>query len=564
MSTSTTDSKLQDQAFSEHRLGLMILENRSGAALAAAIPHFLSAIAIWRQLNWPTRVAEIQLDLGRLHTKSGNFAEAAALSAEAVHAFAGAGDERAIDAGILAGKAYLEVNQAPAALRSLQRAVAIADERNDHLRIAAVQVELGRAQVATGDAPAALKAATRALGIFDSYKRKIEVARCHEVIANAQTIAGDAPAAGAAYESAIAVYQELGRPVETGEVLNRFADWQRDRGDLAAAEAILDRALALYTQTGKQGLAAQTLRRLGTVHAKRGDTTKADERYRRSLELCRTLEDHEGLSRTYYLLGAADLRAGLVDDGLAKLNESLVAAERANQPSLLEPTLAAIARVHRSRGEHDAALEVMQRWVEVLKAQGDRHDALQVLGTIAEVHLDKGAWDQAEAHLQRLVRATTSPADRDLHTRTLRQLGTVEARREAWPAARAHLTEALESLAADVQPETRAALNAQIGHVCLRQADAIIRSGAHRQVGSGGHPDCLLAAVDHLHAAEQQFTTAHDSHALARVLVDLGNAKALLGQTSEAKSAFEQAADTCEKQGDVRATTIIRRATRTL
>ncbi len=322
MSTSTTDSQLQDQAFSEHRLGLMILENRAGAALAAAIPHFTSAIAIWRQLNWPTRVAEIQLDLGRLHSKTGNYAEAAALSAEAVHAFAGAGDERAIDAGILAGKAYLEVNQAPPALRSLRRAAEIADERNDHLRIAAVQVELGRALIASGgpdDATAALTSADRALKIFDSYKRKIEVARCQEVIANAQTIAGNAPAAVAAYEAAIAIYTELGRPVETGDVLSRFADWQRDRGDLGAAEGVLDRALALYTQTGKQGLVAQTLRRLGTVHAKRGDATKADERYRRSLELCRSLDDHEGLSRTYYLLGAADLRAGLVDDGLTKL-----------------------------------------------------------------------------------------------------------------------------------------------------------------------------------------------------------------------------------------------------
>ncbi len=242
----------------------------------------------------------------------------------------------------------------------------------------------------------------------------------------------------------------------------------------------------------------------------------------------------------------------------------MVEAELAKQPNLLEPTLAAIARVHRSRGEHDAALVVMQRWVEVLKAQGDRSDALQVLGTIAEVHLDKGAWDQAEAHLQRLVRATASPADRDLHTRTLRQLGTVEAKREAWPEARAHLTEALEALPADVQPETRAALHAQIGHVCLQQADAIIRKGGHRNIGSGGHPDCLLAAVDHLQTAERQFTVANDSQALARVLVDLGNAKALLGQTAEAKNAFEQAADACEKQGDVRATTIIRRATRTL
>ncbi len=49
-----------------------------------------------------------------------------------------------------------------------------------------------------------------------------------------------------------------------------------------------------------------------------------------------------------------------------------------------------------------------------------------------------------------------------------------------------------------------------------------------------------------------------------KVLVGIGNAKAMLGHSGEARTIFDEAADLCEKQGDVRATTIIRRATRTL
>ena len=63
---------------------------------------------------------------------------------------------------------------------------------------------------------------------------------------------------------------------------------------------------------------------------------------------------------------------------------------------------------------------------------------------------------------------------------------------------------------------------------------------------------------------ERLLREAGDEPGLAKVLVDMGNAKALLGRTDEAKNAFEQAADACEKQGDVRATTIIRRATQKL
>ena len=563
MVTSAGDSQLQDQAFSERRLGLMILENKNGAALAAGIPHLQAALEIWRKLAWATRIAELQIDLGNLHRKAGNHAESAKEFSQAMTVFAGANDERAIDAAVLAGNAFLDLNQQVEALAVLGRAAELADERNDHLRIAAVQIDLGRAQVAAGNAPAALAAAERAMKIFGSFKRKGEVARCHELYANAHTVAGNSVEAVHHFELAAQIQTELARPVEAGEVLGRLADWHRDHSDLPAAEAVLDRALAMYTQTGKNGLVAHTLRRLGTIHAKRGEPDKAGARYARSLELCRSLNDHEGTSRTLYLLGAADIRAGRVDEGLVKLNESIAAAEQANQPGLVEPALAAIARVHRSRGEHDAALAVMQRWVEVLKKQGDRADALQVLGSIAEIYQDKGAWEEAEAHLQRLVRVTATPVDRDLHARALRQLGTAEARRGAWGEARAHLTEALETMS-EASSETRAALSAQVGHVCLQQADAMMRRGEHRKVGSGGHPDYLLVSVDHLQIAERLLRESGDEQALAKVLVDLGNAKALLGRTEEAKNAFEQAADACEKQGDVRATTIIRRATQKL
>ena len=87
---SESQSKLQDRAFSERRLGLLILENKDGAALAAGIPHFHASIEAWRTLNWPTRVAEVQLDLATLHRKAGHVQEASAAATEAFHAFAGA------------------------------------------------------------------------------------------------------------------------------------------------------------------------------------------------------------------------------------------------------------------------------------------------------------------------------------------------------------------------------------------------------------------------------------------------------------------------------------------
>jgi tetratricopeptide (TPR) repeat protein len=548
MATSDGIHQIQDQAQSERRLGLLILENKDGAALAAGIPHFAAAMEAWRQLGWPSRVAEVQLDLARLHAKAHHHAACATVATEAMHTFAGEGDERAIDAAVLAASALLVVGRPSEALAALRRGAEIADQRNDHLRLAVVKLELARAYLAAGDAALALTEVTAAHATFLAFRRQIEVARCAEVAADAHTVAGDPAAAAAAYERAIGIHQELGRPVEASEVLGRFADWHRDHGDLAQAEAVLERALTLQGQTGKSLLVAHTLCRLGSIHAKRGDAVRAVDRYQRSLELCRSLGDQDGTSRALYLLGATDIRAGQVDQGLARLQESLAVAEAANLPALREPVLAAIARVYRSRGEHDAALAVMQRWVAVLKSQGDRADALQVLGQIAEIYQDKGAWSEAEAHLQRLVAVTGGPADRDLHARCLRQLAVAEARRGAYSDARAHITEALAALV-DAAPETRAALLAQVGHIALQQVAA----------GSGDQTATTIAAEEHLRQAEAIWRTQGDESALARVLVDLGNARHLLGQDAAAEAAFAEAAALCEKRGDVRATQRIRR-----
>ena len=48
-------AELEARAQSERRLGLLILENKNGAALAAGVPHFRNAAELWAQAGWPSR-----------------------------------------------------------------------------------------------------------------------------------------------------------------------------------------------------------------------------------------------------------------------------------------------------------------------------------------------------------------------------------------------------------------------------------------------------------------------------------------------------------------------------
>ena len=68
-------------------------------------------------------------------------------------------------------------------------------------------------------------------------------------------------------------------------------------------------------------------------------------------------------------------------------------------------------------------------------------------------------------------------------------------------------------------------------------------------------------ALEQFQRALDLYTYFEDDQSKARVLVGLGNANNLLGNSEDARSLLEEAAKLCESQGDMRATMIIRRAT---
>ena len=102
---------------------------------------------------------------------------------------------------------------------------------------------------------------------------------------------------------------------------------------------------------------------------------------------------------------------------------------------------------------------------------------------------------------------------------------------------RDHLTQALLLLGDLPAYATRAQLQYRIGNIALRQQDGATALA------------CLQSAL----AANP------DEKLRPRILVDLGNAQVMLGQEDLAIGLFEQAAKVAEKQGDMRATQIIRR-----
>ena len=538
---------IADQAREERRLGLLILENKTGAALDAGVPHFRTCAELWEKAGWPTRRAEVLVDLGRLYAKAGNHNDAAKVLVDALKTLELANEQRlALDAATRAGQSCLALNVNDEGVRLLRRALQIAQDLNDHVQMGLCLLDLANGLVQRrkeGDAKEAIDDCDKALKIFVSFRKGPLRAQCHECKAAAFAILGDFTASAGEFEASVTLSTELARSYDATETLARWAEMERRHGNFDQSIALHNRCLATHKQTGNKALLAQSLRRLGLVHVKREQYQESVACYQQSLDLCEAVKDHDGISRSLYLLGAAEANAQRGDFALVYLERSLAAAKDSGNYHHQEQAMSAIASLHRQLGKNDKALAVMQQWVQVLAKLGDRSDQLRVLGSIAELHQEMGALAEAEAHLQRLIQVCVNPEDQPQRFRALHGLGTVLAKRGQHQTAFKHFKDALPGFSD--QPTTRARILHQMGLSAMAQSES-------------------QTALEYLQESLAIYTELKDDKARARVLVDVGNAQVALGNKDDAKDLFDEAADMCESQGDLRATTIIREATKGL
>ncbi len=540
--------EIQAKAQNERRLGLLIMENKSGAALTSAITHLRAAADAWGAIEVPTRRAECLMDLSQVHSRLEQFRRAADAAREALRIFLSSDRfEDACDAASAAGNALLALGEHREAERCLRQAEELANDLNEHLRMAQTRLDLTRVLIARRAAYDAINVCNEAREIFDDYRKGTKSAECHEQLGAAHAAEEEWEQSRRHYERAAEIFTELGRPFEASQVLSRFADVEADRGNHDHAIDILLRCLKLQKQHNNKGLQAQTYRLLGMVEVRKGDIEAALSAYEHSLDLCSILEDDAGRARTLYQIGSAQAQNRDPKAALDALEQSLAACERAGNHRIMERVLAAISKLHRLAGEHERALEIMHRWVEVLRELGERQDQLRVIGSIAKVHQERGSNDEAESHLRRLISVCTEPGDEHERAFAEHGLAVLLIGRKEYPEAAEHFERALSLFRTQREDP---AVATRLPHLLYQYGNCLLQLERAEE------------ALDRFNEAlEYDRGEEANGRARARVLVGIGNAYGQLGRENQARQFFDQAARLCEQQGDLRATRIIRRAT---
>lgn len=531
-------SNLEDRANDARRLGLMIVESRSGQALAAAIPHLREAADLFGHEQRMVRRCECLVELGRVYARLGQRDQAAAVFTEGLALVEDESDlTLAITAASEAGLARLAQGALEPALQMLRRAEALADKANDHLQLAQVRHDLARCHIVRGEAEAARTAAESALATFTAFRKSLQRTACEERLAEAAVLAGDAIEASKRFQTAATSMAEMGRHADADAVLGRWADVERDRGAFDEALRIDRERIAHHEATGNRGLHSHALLHLGMVLAKKQDHAEALTTFRRALTLCEAADDRLGMAQADFHVGAALVRAGEANEGLRRLQMAVELANECGERRLEEEALAAVVHQQRATGDTAGAMLNLRRWAEVLRQIGDHAHEIKALGELIEVGRQTGDWTQAEQGLRDLIAACGDPAYHVQLIDAHHHLGVLMVRRGDLAGGLDHLRRALELLGDLPAYATRSQLLYRIGNIELRMKDA-------------------PAALQHLQSA---LAANPDEKLRPRILVDLGNAQAMLGEEDIAIDLFEQAAKVAEKQGDMRATTIIRR-----
>ncbi len=531
-------SDIDDRANDARRLGLMIVESRTGQALAGAIPHLREAADLFGREQRSMRRAECLIDIGRVHARLGQPVDAAAVFAEALALVEDETDlTQAIIAASEGGLALLAHRDHDAALTMLCRAEALADKANDHLQLAQVRHDLAVCHIARGDSSAARVAAEAALKTFTAFRKVLQRAACIERLAEAEGNAGNAAEAAKHYAEAAGILHGLARHADSDAVMSRWADFERDRGAFDDAIRIDRERIAQHEGTGNRGLQSHALLHLGLVQAKRQDHDDSLATFRRALTLCDASEDHAGQAQANYHIGAALVRTGDAGEGLRRLQMAVELAGECSDHHTEEEALAAVVVQCRAIKDDAGAMLHLRRWADVLRRSGDRNHEIQALGELAEVGRKTGQFTSAEQALRDLIAACGEAQHRPQLIDAHHHLGVLLARRGDHAGALDHLNRSLELLGDLPAFALRAQLLYRIGNIELRRE----------------HPAEALQLLQRALAANP------DEKLRPRILVDLGNAQAKLGQEDIAIELFEQAAKVAEKQGDVRATQIIRR-----
>ena len=250
----------------------------------------------------------------------------------------------------------------------------------------------------------------------------------------------------------------------------------------AEARAALEQAVPLFEASGYRYRQAIAISNLASITLLQGELGLARRLVERGLELCRQIDDKEGIDTALNILGDLYRRAGSFSDAEALLTEALTLAVDMSFWSLASDSATHLALVAAAGGDLDRALELARQGASTAAQAESTLAAARASLVEGRIQLSRGLVDEAAALLDHALAAAE---DLGLSTLTL-EVQAARAR-AAWRAG--HAEEAV-ALAASVLVEPGALEGSIDGGEVYRAAFEVLSAA-----GDGRAADALAAGA---------------------------------------------------------------------
>ena len=312
----------------------------------------------------------------------------------------------------------------------LEDALRSAEETQEDILLARVQVELGKIHLGRGNVDAALKLGQASLVLTDVDYPSARGFSLN-LLGTAYNRRGDLDQSASCFERALSAFKEAGDIKSLAFAYNNLGLVCKQKCDWQKALEYLQVAASLQAIEGDYPERRMGLHNLGLVHFRIGHWDRARECFSESLRISREVNDPLGIIRGLLATSGVELVQRRWHEALGALEQSLELCSEERYPQETALTYRSLGQLHQARGDLTRArrcLEVAWRKAVEVSEEGDL--ARELLRLRADLALEEGQVADAANLAKRAVNVSRRSGDKMETALALISLGRVHLEEE--------------------------------------------------------------------------------------------------------------------------------------
>jgi class 3 adenylate cyclase/tetratricopeptide (TPR) repeat protein len=268
-----------------------------------------------------------------------------------------------------------------------------------------VEVALRQAALARqiGDYPAVIEAAQKAIVLAEEAGDWVRVARGHLAWGRALWIRGEEEQGQAKLKQALAVSREAGDRRTEGRTLLLLESIAKNQGAYDTAKGHQEQVLAIFREIGDRKGEAATLRQIGNDESDRGEYAAATGHFKQALAIAREIANWYEEAALLNNLGYGAHRQGDYPTALAYLEQALAIGRQMDHPAMKGLVLSNHGLVAEALGNYAAALDYQRTALTVARKIGHSQREATALNGLGDALAGLGQWTEAEASFREAV-----------------------------------------------------------------------------------------------------------------------------------------------------------------